>query len=226
MSEPPALACTGLSRHHGDLVALAPLDLQVRGPAVVALVGHNGSGKSTLLRLLSGAWEPTEGEATVHGEPAGSLAARRLLAHVPDAPVLYDDLSVAEHVEYLGALSQVDDPVGRGAELLERLGLTARADDLPRDLSRGLRQRVALTLALLRDTPVLLVDEPFVGLDAAGRRGLLELLAERRDDGATVVVATHDPLLLGVADRAVVLADGHVIQDGRAGDVAREHLVG
>jgi ABC-type multidrug transport system ATPase subunit len=205
-----SLVADGVTKEYDDLVALHPVRLRCTGGELVALVGHNGSGKSTLLRLAAGLLEPTGGSIRVDGAAAGSIAARAALSFVPDEPVLYDDLSVEEHIEYIGRLHGVEDWPTRADELLDRFDLDARATDLPRRFSRGLRQKTALILGFVRPFSVLLVDEPFVGLDPAGQRALTELLVQTAADGACVVVATHQLELLGRADRAVGLRDGHV----------------
>ena len=215
-SSPPVLLATGASKSYADLVALHPLTLEVPRGQSVALVGHNGSGKSTFLALATGLLELTEGEIDVLGEPAGSSAARAAVSYLPDAPVLYDDLSVREHLAYIAALHGVSVEEADLDELLARLGLLGRADDLPARFSRGLKQRTAIALGLVRPFELLLVDEPFVGLDASGKAGLLAILDELRDDGASLVVATHDPSYVERVDRCIALRDGVVIHDGPA----------
>jgi ABC-2 type transport system ATP-binding protein len=205
-----SLVAEGLTKEYDDLVALAPLDLTCRGGELIALVGHNGSGKSTFLRLAAGLLDASGGEVRIDGMPAGSIAARAALSFVPDEPVLYDDLSVEEHVEYIGRLHGVQDWPARADDLIERFDLDARSEDLPRRFSRGLRQKTALVLGLVRPFSVLVVDEPFVGLDPAGQRTLTELLVETAAGGACVLVATHQLDFLDRADRAVGLRDGHL----------------
>jgi ABC-2 type transport system ATP-binding protein len=182
----------------------------------VALVGHNGSGKSTFLGMAAGLLELSDGSIEVAGAPAGASAARASVSFIPDDPVLYDDLSVREHLAYVAALHGVDAAVDAFDDLLDRIGLLHRADDLPARFSRGLRQKTSIALGLVRPLDVLLVDEPFVGLDAPGRQALLELLDQTHRDGATVVVATHDPLYVERVDRCVALRDGELIHDGPA----------
>jgi len=221
-----SLEADGLSKEYDDLVALQPLDLRCSGGELVALVGHNGSGKSTFLRLAAGLLEPSDGDVLVDGWPAGSVEARAALSFVPDEPVLYDDLSVEEHVEYIGRLHGVENWPERADELIDRFDLDARATDLPRRFSRGLRQKTSLVLGFVRPFSVLLVDEPFVGLDPAGQRALTELLVETAASGACVVVATHQVEFLGRADRAVGLRDGHVEFAGAVDLRAVESLLG
>ena len=215
-----------LAKDYGDLVALQPLTLAMLAGQAVALVGHNGSGKSTLLKLVAGLLDPSSGTATVEGHPAGSAEARAAASYVPDEPVLYDDLSVREHLEYVSALHGAAADDAAIDELVGRLGLATRVDDLPARFSRGLRQKAGLAVGLVRPFSVLLVDEPFVGLDATGRAALLELLDEAHAAGATLVVATHDPNFVERVDRCVALRDGALVHDGRATPAEVLKLVG
>jgi ABC-2 type transport system ATP-binding protein len=217
------LVTEGLTKSYGDIVALEPLDLEVRAGDVVALVGHNGSGKSTFLRLAAGMLDATDGVVTVGGAPAGSVDARAATSFLPDEPVLYDDLSVREHVAYVAALHGADVGDDEIESLVERVGLAPRVDDLPSRFSRGLRQKTSIVLGFARPFGLLLVDEPFVGLDAPGKEAMLDLLSEAQADGAAVVVATHDPMFTERATRCVALRDGLVVHDGPAtpADVVR-----
>ncbi len=212
----PAVDSLELAKSYGDLVALAPLSLEVEVGQSVALIGHNGSGKSTFLRMAAGLLEPTSGEVEIAGWPVGSNEARATSSFLPDNPVLYDDLSLREHVEYVSRLHGGDGWDEYAEDLTGRLGLMDRVDDLPSRFSRGLRQKSSLILGLVRPFSVLMIDEPFVGLDASGRAALLELLDEVHDDGAASLVATHDPEFVERVDRCVALRDGELIYDGKA----------
>jgi len=212
----PAIEAEGLTKAYGDVVALQPLDLVVAAGESVALIGHNGSGKSTFLRLAAALLEPTGGHVDLAGWAAGTLEARAAVSFLPDDPVLYDDLSVREHVDYVSRLHGGDGWDDYAEGLAERLSLIGRIDDLPSRFSRGLRQKTSIILGLVRPFSVLLVDEPFVGLDAGGRAAMLELLDEVHRDGAAVVVATHDATFVERVDRCVALRDGERIFDGRA----------
>jgi ABC-2 type transport system ATP-binding protein len=214
------LVADELSKEYGDVVALADFKLSVEPGELIALVGHNGSGKSTFLRLVAGLLEPSDGVLVVANAPAGSLKARSEVSFVPDQPVLYDDLSVNEHIEFTARLHGEMDWPERADALLDLLGLTARADDLPSRFSRGLRQKTSLVLGLVRPFSILLVDEPFVGLDPSGQAALTELLVEAASAGAAVLVATHQLSFLENATRCVALRDGHTEFEGPV-DVAR-----
>jgi ABC-type multidrug transport system ATPase subunit len=224
-SAEPVLVATKLTKSYEDLVALAPLDLTLRRGEMAVLVGHNGSGKSTFLGLCSGLLEATAGELMIAFHAAGSFEARAATSYLPDQPVLYDDLSVIEHLEYIARLHGVEDWEDRAHGLLDHLGLSHRADDLPSRFSRGLRQKTAIALALVRPFDLLLVDEPFVGLDPQGRDAMVELLAEAHAGGAAVIVATHQLDFVQRAQRCLALRDGDLVFDGPANGANVDQLV-
>lgn len=225
MTVAAALLASGLMKAYGDLPAAGPLDLTVAPGERVVLLGHNGSGKTTFLRMAAGLLEPTAGTVSIHGHAVGSLEARAATSFLGDTPVFYDDLSVWEHLEYLARLHDTHDWTQHAADLLDALGLTDRADELPTTFSRGLRQKAAIALAFVRPFDLLLVDEPFVGLDHAGREALLELFRSAHRDGAALVVATHELTTVTESQRVVALRDGAIVYDGPVADADVESLV-
>lgn len=215
----PEIATEGLSKSYGDVIALAEIDIEVPAGQAVVLVGHNGSGKSTLLGLIAGTMEPTEGEVRIAGSEPDSVKARTRRSWLPDSPVLYDDLTVDEHLRYISRLHGGTGEEPRLDELVQRLDLAERRDQLPSQFSRGLRQKTAIAVALCRPFSLLLVDEPFVGLDAQGRATMLDLLSEASADGATLMVATHDPDVINRFDRGLLMSNGEVLQDCSAAEL-------
>lgn len=213
------------SAESGERPALAPLTLDIETGQRVAVVGHNGSGKTTMLKMAAGLLDPSGGQALIDGHPRGSTHARAALAYLSDHPTFYDDLSLAEHLEYVARLHGVTEWQERAEHLVSEVGLVARIDDLPNTFSRGLKQKAAITLAFVRPFRLLLVDEPFVGLDAAGREALLRLFDEAWKDGATLVVATHELGFVDRVDRLIALNDGEVVYDGPPGDADARSLV-
>jgi ABC-2 type transport system ATP-binding protein len=204
-----------VAKDYGDGLGLNPLDLEIGPGELVMLVGPNGAGKSTFLRLIAGLLEPTTGEVLVDGAPAGSVEARAATSFIPDNPVLYDDLSVEEHLEYVARLHGVDEWRGRSEALLDRLALSDRAYDLPSRFSRGMRQKTSLAVGLVRPFSLLLVDEPFVGLDAPTQASLVEILDEAAKEGAALLVSTHQLDLVERATRCVAVREGEVAYDGK-----------
>jgi ABC-2 type transport system ATP-binding protein len=224
MSEP--LEISRLSRSYGRLVALAELSLTIAAGECVALVGANGSGKSTAVRTIAGLLEPSAGTVRVagwdpHREPEGEQA-RAALALVPDSPLLYDDLTVEQHLELVTVTHGVggEHLDAQIASLLALLGLSARAGFLPRELSRGMRQKTQLACALIRPAELLVLDEPVVGLDPPSQALLHRLLADRKREGTAVLLTTHQLAFAdGLADRAVLLEEGEVADAGPWEDV-------
>jgi ABC-type multidrug transport system ATPase subunit len=210
----PVLSARGLGRSYDGYIALGSFTVDVEAGEFVALIGPNGAGKTTFLNLAAGLLDPTSGAVEVAGETPGSLAARSALSFLPDAPVFYEDLSVVEHLEYVAALHGVGDAGPRIDELIGRLGLDGWEDALGAELSKGMKQKVSIALALVRPFKVLLADEPLDGLDPPSREVLFELLAETRAGGAAIVVSTHRPDVIAAADRCVAIRDGRLTYDG------------
>jgi ABC-2 type transport system ATP-binding protein len=215
------LQVRGLTRSYGRLVGLEKLDLELKRGECVALIGANGSGKSTAVRTMAGLLEPSDGTVSIcghdpHTEP-GAEGARAALALVPDAPLLYDDLTVRQHLALVAlAHGVVDDGVEERIDaLLERLGLTARAGFLPTELSRGMKQKTGLACALIRPAQLLMLDEPVVGLDPPSQELLATILVEAKAAGTAILLTTHQMQFAdGVADRAIVLGEGAVLDRG------------
>ena len=211
---PPAIETQGLAKRYGDAPALQPLDLRIGAGERISLIGHNGSGKTTLMRMLVGMLEPTEGSARIAGHAIGSIEARAAVSYLADQPVFYDDLTVWEHLEYIARLHGTDDWEQQAVDLVDMVGLMDRVDELPTTFSRGLKQKAALTMAFVRPFDVMLIDEPFVGLDRLGKLALLDLLGLAHDDGATLVVATHELSSVNESSRLIALSNGELVYDG------------
>lgn len=222
----------GLGRDYGDITALQDLDLQIAAGTSVGFIGQNGSGKTTALSMIAGRLDPTRGSVSIDGHVVhdrnASADVRALVSFVPDAPALYPDLTVLDHLHVVGLAHGVTDVDERADELLARLGLANRSHLLPRELSRGMRQKTQLACALLRPSRVLMLDEPVSGLDPGSRRELFAVLSEAKLAGSAVLLSTHQlEFVDGLADVVVVLDQGSVAAIGpydeiRGGGVATE----
>jgi len=220
-----ALLADNVSKTYGNAPALDPVTLSIATGERVAVIGHNGSGKTTLIRIASGLLEATTGTVSICGHEAGSLNARASLSYIADQPTFYDDLTLWEHMEYVARLHQAAEWEQVAADLLDHLGLYERADEMPNRFSRGLKQKSAIALGFIRPFDVLLVDEPFVGLDASGKEALLELLDVASENGSTVVVATHELSFVHTVSRIVALRDGRLVYDGETTGIDVDRLV-
>ena len=216
MSGPAAIEARGLARRFGPVVALHPLDLDVPAGRVLVVVGANGAGKSTLIRLLAGLGRPTAGHVTIGGAGGDRRARRARVGLVAHATLLYPALTARENLVFAGRLYGVADPAARAGELLGAFELDPVADRAVGTFSRGTAQRVAIARALVHDPAVLLLDEPFTGLDVRAAE-LLERLVDGLRGRHTVVLSSHDlPRAARLANQGLALAAGR----GRALDAA------
>lgn len=220
---PPALRVDRLSFAYNGHDALSEVSLTVAPGEVVALMGRNGAGKSTLLKCIVGLLSARSGTILVGEEPTIGRDVAAVCRHVAYLPQHPDDLLFADSVreELAVTLRNHDMADADGIDgLLQRLGLTGLADAYPRDLSTGQRQRVALGAVTVTRPPLLLLDEPTRGLDAAAKQALVALWRGWLDDGAGLLLVTHDVELVAlIADRVVVLSQGEVIADGATYEV-------
>ena len=218
------LAAAGLERAFGALRALRGVSLEVGAGETLAIAGPNGAGKSTLLRILAGLMRPSAGSVTIEGHPVSPAdpASRRPIGLVSHQSLLYDDLTLHENLAFAARLHGLSDPDATARRALDDAGLGARGGDLPRLLSRGMLQRAAIARAILHDPRVLLLDEPFTGLDAASAERLRGLLAERAAAGRALVLVTHHLAeAWDIATRvAVLVAGGWVLDEPKAGAVS------
>jgi ABC-type multidrug transport system ATPase subunit len=214
-----------VSRHFGRRRALAHVSVTCRAGEIVGLFGPNGAGKSTLLGILSTLVRPTSGAVDYGdgGAPATTEALRARIGVLGHDLFLYSDLSARENLRFFGQLYGLDEVDARVVEALRAARLEDRADDRVGGFSRGLRQRLALERALLHRPRLVLLDEPFTGLDDASSSMLGERLRSLREAGSVVVMATHDfDSAEGVVDRAICLNNGRARPMAQAGGRLRE----
>ena len=211
MSDFDEVTADRVGRHYGRRRALTDISFTARAGDIVGLLGHNGAGKSTLLSILGTLLAPSTGGVRYGGmtgaEAGAALRARiGMLGH---DLFLSPELTARENLVFFGRLYDMPDAAGAAASALERAGLAARADDLVSSFSRGMRQRVALERALLHGPRLLLLDEPFTGLDQASAAALVVRLREEQTRGVVTVLATHDlDVVDGLLNEVVFLQGG------------------
>jgi heme exporter protein A len=204
-----------ISRHFGRRRALSRVTFTARRGTILGLLGPNGAGKSTLLALLASLLRPSQGRIR-YGDreaQADDPAIRARIGVLGHDLFLYPELTAFENLAFFAGLYGVPDADGAARRALERAGLADRTADPVSSLSRGMRQRVALERALIQSPRLVLLDEPFTGLDDRSAGALSARLSELRSDGAIVIVATHDlDLAEGLFDAALFLRDGRVLE--------------
>ncbi|MFN3518700.1 MAG: ABC transporter ATP-binding protein [Sphingomonas sp.] len=216
----PPILINDLSVGYGEQRVLDRLSLRVPAGSITALLGGNGAGKSTTLATLLGFVRAQSGTVLVAGIDPGTNpdAARRRMAYLPENVALYEHLSAVENADYLLALSDERKERGAITEALAAAGLQQRAwDQRLGGFSKGMRQKVAIAVALLRDVPVLLLDEPTSGLDPRATADFNALVQAVRDRGTAVLMVTHDLLSAAdVADRIGFLEAGRITDEAEA----------
>ena len=208
------LTVDDVSRHFGRRRAVSHLTFQATRGMVLGLLGPNGAGKSTMLALLATLLRPSEGRIRygAHEAAAHGPALRASIGVLGHDLFLYPELTAHENLAFFAGLYALADPREAASGALRQAGLADRADDPVSSFSRGMRQRVALERALIHRPRLLLLDEPFTGLDDASAEALGGRLRSLRETGAIVVLATHDlDLAEGLFDRAVFLRDGRMV---------------
>jgi len=210
------LTVEDVSRHFGRRRAVSRVTFSAPQGTIVGLLGPNGAGKSTMLSMLATLIQPSAGRILYGARDAVSHGPglRGLIGVLGHDLFLYPELTARENLEFFGGLYALADPKAAATAALERAGLLDRGDDPVSSFSRGMRQRVALERALIHRPRLLLLDEPFTGLDDASAAGLVARLRTIADDGTMLVVATHDlDLVDGLFDRAVFLRDGRMVAE-------------
>src|ERR1700756_1818272 len=217
-SEQPALEVQGLTKRF-DRLAVDSLDLTIHAGEFYALVGPNGAGKTTTLRMVAGLLRPDAGGVSIFGIDAlaDPVAAKQVMAWVSDEPMIYDKLTPLEYLEFVAGLWGIAPNASEPAaqELLRSLGLAPHRHERCEGFSKGMRQKVALAGALVHEPRLIILDEPFTGLDAGSARQVKTVLRDHVAAGGTVIMTTHIlEVAERMADRIGVIAGGRLIAQG------------
>lgn len=211
------LVCSNLTRHFGSFVAVKGIDLAVPKGAFLGFLGPNGAGKSTTIHMIIGLLKPTRGQIHVDGHPVQQepLQAKAALGVIPEDLALYDRLTAREQIEFTGRMFGINPVLAaqRADEMLELLELDA--DRFTGELSLGMRKKVALACALIHDPPVLVLDEPFNGIDAVSARLIKLILKSLARRGTTIVLTTHVmEQVESLCDHIAVIHQGTILASG------------
>jgi ABC-2 type transport system ATP-binding protein len=227
----PLIEVSALSKSYGAVTAVESLSFTVESGEVLGLVGPNGAGKTTTLRCLCGIIHPSSGAIRITGHDlrAAGPQAKAQLSFVPDEPQLFDYLTVEEHLKFVGRLYGVSDAAERAPQLLEELELSAKARSLPGELSRGMKQKLAIACGLLHRPRALILDEPLTGLDPAGIKKMRATIAGRAREGAAVILSSHLlHLVEELCTRILVIRQGRCVALGTLPEImaSRPELAG
>jgi ABC-2 type transport system ATP-binding protein len=216
------IVAEGLHKVYGDLAAVQDLSFRVLPGEVVGLVGPNGAGKTTTLHCLSGITIPTRGRICVAGHDlaADPVAAKSALAFVPDEPHLFEYLTVEEHLRFVARLYRVSEVNRRVPQVLREMELEDRHAALPGELSRGMKQKLAIACALIHDPKALLLDEPLTGLDPVGIRRMKATILDHARAGAAVILSSHLlHLVEEICTRVLIMRRGRVLAFGTIAEI-------
>ncbi len=217
---------TALTKLYGDFAAVSDLSFTVHPGEIMGLVGPNGAGKTSTLRCLAGIIPPTGGAIRIAGcdIAADPIAAKRALAFFSDEPRLFDYLTVRQHLEFIGRLYQVADVGERTLQLLDELEMTERANRLPGELSRGMKQKVALACGFLHSPKVMFFDEPLTGLDPLAIRRTKDIIVRRAQEGAAIIISSHLlHLLEEVCSHVLIVKRGVKVALGTLAEIRAQH---
>lgn len=208
-----------LEKRYGKFQALYPLTLHINKGEVFGFLGPNGAGKTTTIRTLAGVLTPTAGSVSIDGIDIikNPVESKKKVGYIPDRPYLYDKLTAREFLQFVGQLYDLNEREikDRGDSLLEEHGLIERADELIEAYSHGMKQRLVLSASLLHHPPLLIVDEPMVGLDPHGARQIKNRFRSIADEGRTVFLSTHSlDVAQEVCDRVGILFKGRLVALG------------
>jgi ABC-2 type transport system ATP-binding protein len=212
----PLLLFEQVSKWYGSVLALNQVTLELTG-GITGLVGANGAGKSTLLRMANGQLKPTLGRVSIRGIDAWNWESRRLVGYCPDVDAFYEDLSGRRFVWVMARLCGYSrgEATRRTEAVLERVGMSDRAERRLRGYSKGMRQRIKLAQALLHDPELLILDEPLSGIDPIGRQELLDLFASLAEQGKCLLISSHElEALEKLTNHVAIMARGRVAAVG------------
>jgi ABC-2 type transport system ATP-binding protein len=218
-----------LTKRYGELTAVDDFSFDVQPGEIVGLIGPNGAGKTSTLRCIVGIQRPTGGTVTIGGHDIveSPVDAKRGLAFMADEPHLFEYLTVSEHLQLTARIYGVRDLEPRAATLLDELELTAKKNALPGELSRGMKQKVAIACGLLHDPAALLFDEPLTGLDPLGIRRMRDTIVARGRNGGAVIVSSHMlHLVQEICTRVVIIDRGRKVADGTIAELAAARTAG
>lgn len=214
------LTVSNVTTSLGERTLIKDISFTLQRGEVLALVGHNGAGKSTLMKTIIGTLQKDKGTIVAeetYDQDEDFITFKKCLAYLPEEPMLFTELTVMQHFQLYGLSYDVDEATfhERVERYINGFQLSAKLSDFPEQLSKGMRQKVQAICSLLPDVPILLIDEPFIGLDVYAMEFLLQLIEEKVNERTSIILTTHQlDQVRSLADRFLLLENGHIEATG------------
>lgn len=213
-----------LTKRYGSFKAVDDIELVAKSGKITILLGPNGAGKSTTIKSIANLLK-FEGNIQICRYDNGSIEAKRCFGYVPETPVLYDLLTIDEHIDFIGHAYQVENYKEKAEKYLELFHLTEKRKKMAKELSKGMTQKLSMLLAFMIEPKALLVDEPMVGLDPASIEETLKILRNIADEGCAVLISTHIiDIVSDIFDEAYIMKEGHIIKRIQKDELQEESL--
>lgn len=213
-----------LTKKYGKFKAVDDISLIARNGEITILLGPNGAGKSTTIKSITNLLK-FEGEVSIEGHPNNSLEAKQSFGYIPEAPILYDLLTIDEHVEFIGRAYKSKDYKKLADHYIQLFHLEEKRKKTVKELSKGMKQKVSMLLALIISPRALLVDEPMVGLDPASIEETLHLLVQLKEEGVAVLISTHIiDVIDDIWDEAYIMNKGKIVRHVVRSELQEESL--
>lgn len=213
-----------LTKRYDEFKAVEDIDLIAESGKITILLGPNGAGKSTTIKSIANLLK-FEGEIKICGYANETIEAKKCFGYVPETPVLYDLLTVEEHIDFIGHAYQVKDYKQKAEKYLELFKLTEKRKKMAKELSKGMTQKLSMLLAIVIEPKALLIDEPMVGLDPASIEETLQIFRRLADEGCAILISTHIiDIVSDIFDEAYIMNKGHIIKHVRKDELQGESL--
>lgn len=216
------LEVKNLKKRYGKTFAVNGISFELNRGTIIGLIGPNGAGKTTTIKCIAGLLKPTEGTVCILGNSIKSPEARSNIAYIPETPDVYPMLTVWEHLKFIALAFKLEGWEAKAEELIDRFDLKDKRNELCKNLSKGMTQKVSICCNLLHDPQVILVDEPMVGLDPKAIRELKDAFLSLKEEGKTILISTH---LLdnaqSLCDGVIVMKKGSIVAKGSLDELRR-----
>jgi len=209
-----------LTKNYGKVKAVDMLSIEALPGEITVLLGDNGAGKSTTIKSIIGLLK-YDGKITIDGYDNKSVEAKRSFGYIPEVPTLYDSLTIAEHIDFIGSAYKIENYHEKAQKYIDAFELQEKTKTIAKELSKGMRQKLSMILALMIEPKTLLVDEPLIGLDPQSIEKVLQIFKELKEQGTSILISTHIiDVINEYWDKAYIMKKGKLIRKVQREDLA------